>query len=238
MAGSICPEPLITKVFNNLNMHGVCIVYGLTETSPVATLMGTQAPFDKKTQTVGHAAPMVEIKMVDEHGETVPVGDAGEVCIRGYLTMQGYWDDDEKTKQTKCEDGWLRSGDLGILDEDGYVSIIGRTKDMIIRGGENISPKEVEEFFGKHHSVRDVQVISCEDEYFGEDVVAYMVPAVDLKTALDKQNFVDELVEYTSGKLSHFKVPKYIKLVDSYPLTATGKVRKNVMREETNDILK
>ena len=155
MAGSVCPEPLLKNVFEKLNMYGLSVAYGMTELSPVASMMGADAPFEKKTSTVGHCAPMVEIKLIDENNQIVPVGQKGEVCVKGYLTMQKYWNDAEKTDET-LRDGWVHSGDIGVIDEEGYLSIVGRSKDMIIRGGENISPFEIETFFDKRKWVRDI----------------------------------------------------------------------------------
>ena len=155
ISGSATPEPLLKKAISELNMEGLCVVYGMTELSPVASMMGPNTPFDKKTTRVGHCGPMMEMKLVDEEGKIVPVGKPGEVCMKGYLTMKGYWGDPEKTAETK-RDGWIYSGDIGVFDEDGYLSIVGRSKDMIIRGGENISPFEIESFFLKKKWVHDI----------------------------------------------------------------------------------
>ena len=156
IAGSVCPAPLMQACFDRMNMHGLCIMYGMTELSPVATLMGPDDPFEKRISTIGRVAPMAELKIIDEQGTIVPVGEKGEICVRGYLVMKGYWDDEEKTAEAVDDAGWMHSGDLGEIDEDGFVQIVGRVKDLIIRGGENISPKEIEEVIGAHSLVRDV----------------------------------------------------------------------------------
>ena len=233
MAGSVCPEPLIKKLQTDLNLYGLCVAYGMTETAPVSTLMRPDTPLHKRSSTVGTAGPMVEVKLVDENGKIVPIGEKGEVCVRGYLNMIKYWEDEEKTNETK-RNGWVHSGDIGVIDEDGYLSIVGRSKDMIIRGGENISPKEVEEFFGNKKWVKDIQVIGVKDEKFVEEVAAWIIPDRDVK---DPQEVVRDLLAMTEGKLAHFKIPRYIYLCDQFPLTVTGKVKKNVMRDEMNVML-
>jgi fatty-acyl-CoA synthase len=175
VAGSVCPEALVTKMYSDLNLMGLSNVYGMTELSPVTTMMGPSTPFAKKTTTVGHCGPMTEIKILDEAGNIVPVGQKGEVCVRGYLTMLRYWGDPEKTNET-IRNGWVHSGDIGTIDEDGFLSIVGRSKDMIIRGGENISPFEIESFFDKRKWVRDIQVVGVKDDLFGEEVAAWIIP--------------------------------------------------------------
>ena len=220
MSGSVCSEPLIRKVYSDLNMHGLCIVYGMTELSPVATLMGPDSPFDKKISTVGHIGPQAEIKIIDEQGKIVPVGEKGEVCVRGYLTMQRYWEDPENTSETKT-DGWIRSGDLGFLDADGYLSISGRLKDLIIRGGENISPREIEDLFDKQKWIKDIQVIGVKDEIFGEEVVAWIIPDREIT---DPNEMISELLKLANEKLAYYKIPRYIYVSDYFPMTANGKV--------------
>lgn len=155
VAGSVCTEPLIKKLHSQLNLHGLCNVYGMTELSPIATMMGPEAPYNKKITTVGHVGPHTEIKIVDSEGVVLPIGEKGEICVRGYLTMLKYWDDLGKSAETKV-DGWVKTGDLGHLDGDGYLSISGRLKDLIIRGGENISPREIEDFYDKQAWIKDI----------------------------------------------------------------------------------
>lgn len=233
VAGSVCPEPLVNKIYSDLNMHGLSNVYGMTELSPVTTMMGPDAPFEKKTSTVGHCGPMTEIKLVDENGKIVKVGEKGEVCVRGYLTMMKYWEEPEKTDET-LRNGWVHSGDIGVIDEDGYVSIVGRSKDMIIRGGENISPFEIETFFDKKKWVRDIQVIGVVDDLFGEEVAAWIIPD---REVTHPEDMIKDLLEMVDGKIAHYKIPKYLYLTDAFPLTVTGKVRKNVIRDQMNKLI-
>lgn len=206
----------------------------MTELSPVATMMGPNVPLEKKMKTVGHAGPMVEIKLADEEtGNIVPFGEVGEVCVKGYNTMVGYWNDPKKTQET-LKNGWIHSGDLGRMDADGYLSIVGRSKDMIIRGGENISPAEIESFFDKRKWVRDIQVIGVKDEFFGEEVAAWIVPD---RAVPDPQLLVKELLEVANGELAHYKLPRYIYLCESFPMTVNGKVKKNDIRKEMDKLI-
>jgi fatty-acyl-CoA synthase len=225
--------------FERMNMHGLCIMYGMTELSPVATLMGPDDPFEKRISTIGRVAPMAELKIIDEQGTIVPVGEKGEICVRGYLVMKGYWDDEEKTAEAVDDAGWMHSGDLGQIDEEGYVQIVGRVKDLIIRGGENISPKEIEEAIGAHKLVRDVQVVGTKCERLGEDVCAWVVPQKPVAEVSEKERteIREALVEHTKDKLAHFKQPKYLRLVDEFPLTVTGKVKKNEIRDMSDRLL-
>ncbi len=197
----------------------------MTETSPVGTQTRMNTPLDKQVSTVGKVHPHVEIKVVDpETGLVVPLGESGELCTRGYNVMLGYWNDPEKTAETIDAARWMHSGDLATIDEDGYVNIVGRIKDMIIRGGENIYPREIEEFLYTHPNVSDVQIIGVPDEKFGEEVMAWIKLKEDVSTA-------EEMREFCKGKIAHYKIPKYYKFTDDFPMTVTGKIRKIEMRE-------
>ncbi|XP_046554256.1 medium-chain acyl-CoA ligase ACSF2, mitochondrial-like [Haliotis rubra] len=226
MAGSPCPAAVMTKVNQLLHMPEVTVCYGLTETSPVTMQSYRDSPTQKRVSTVGQCGAHTEAKVVDEAGEVVPVGTPGELCTRGYTTMLGYWNDPDKTAEAIKPDRWFFTGDIATIDEDGYCKIVGRTKDMIIRGGENIYPTEIEELLYKHPKVKDVQVIGVPDERLGEEVCAW----VQLK---DGQTVTDvEIKAYCKERLARFKVPRYVQFVTEYPLTVTGKVRKYKMRED------
>lgn len=186
----------------------------------------------KKATTIGRAGPHVEIKIADQKtGKVLPWGEPGEICSRGYLVMKGYWGDDKKTKES-IKGGWMHTGDLGMFDEDGYIKIIGRDKDMIIRGGENIYPREIEEYLNSHPNVADTQVIAVNDDFFGEEVCAWIKLREPGKTK------AEDFLPYCQGKIAHYKVPRYVRLVTEFPLTVTGKVRKNEMRHISNELLK
>lgn len=225
MAGAPCPIEVMKKVRQDMHMAEVLIAYGQTETSPVNHMTAVDDPIEKRVSTVGKAGPHLEIQLLDEQGAIVPIGEKGEICCRGYSVMQGYWNDDEKTAETIDGDGWLHSGDLGVMDADGYVQIVGRLKDMIIRGGENIYPREVEEFLFTHPKIQDVQVFGVEDERFGEQVCAW------IQTHHGEFLTEQEVQHFCQGKIAHFKVPHYIRFVDAYPMTVTGKIQKFKMRE-------
>lgn len=228
MAGALCPSKLMEEVNSLMHMQEVEIAYGMTETSPVSTQTRYDAPFDKRVSTVGTVLPHTEIKIVDpDSGEVVPIGEPGELCTRGYCVMLGYWSDPEQTAEAIDVDGWMHSGDLATLDEDGYVNIVGRIKDMIIRGGENIYPKEIEEFFYKHPKVSEVQVIGIPDEKYGEEVCAW-IQLMEGETATE-----EEMKAYCEGQITHFKIPRHILFVEEFPMTVTGKIRKVEMREKT-----
>ena len=228
MAGSPCPIEVMKRVIDEMNMSEVTIAYGQTETSPVSTQTSTTDSVELRVSTVGRVLPHVESKIVDpETGETVERGDSGEYCTRGPHVMLGYWEDDEKTAESIDADGWMHSGDLATMDEAGYVNIVGRIKDMIIRGGENIYPREIEEFLYTHPSIADAQVIGVPDLKYGEEIAAWVqLEAGEALTA-------EELQEWCRGKIAHFKVPRHIMFVDSFPMTVTGKVRKVEMREKS-----
>jgi fatty-acyl-CoA synthase len=227
MAGSPCPAELMKKLIAE-GIEEVTICYGMTETSPVSTQNRTDDTFEQKTQTVGRVGPHIEIKIVDPAtGETVPRGTPGEFLTKGYSVMLGYWEQPDKTAEA-IEDGWMHTGDLGVMREDGYVSITGRIKDMVIRGGENVYPREIEEFLYTHPDVLDAQVIGVPDEKYGEELCAWirMRDGAEPLTA-------ESLREFCTGKLAHYKIPRYVEIVDEFPMTVTGKIRKVQMREET-----
>ncbi|MEM9777450.1 MAG: AMP-binding protein, partial [Chloroflexota bacterium] len=225
MAGSPCPVEVMKNVIELMNMHEVEIAYGMTETSPVSFQTRADAPLEKRVSTVGQVMLHTEVKIIDPEGRVVPVGEMGELCTRGYCVMLGYWNDDERTRESIDRGRWMHTGDQAVMDEDGYVNIVGRIKDMLIRGGENIYPREIEEFLYSHPKVSDVQVIGVPDKKYGEEVMAW----VKLKDG--KQAVPEEIIDFCKGKIAHFKVPRYIKFVDEFPMTVTGKVRKVEMRE-------
>ena len=226
MAGSPCPVEVMKRVQSEMHMGEVTICYGMTETSPVSTQTRRDAPLEKQVATVGRVHPHVEVKIVDPRaGRTVGRGETGELCTRGYCVMLGYWDDEQSTREAIDEARWMHTGDLAVMDDEGYVNIVGRIKDMIIRGGENIYPREIEEFLYTHPRIEDVQVIGVPDERYGEAVCAWVV----LKEGADLDE--EELKEFCRGKIARFKIPHYVRFVDSFPMTVTGKVQKFRMRE-------
>jgi fatty-acyl-CoA synthase len=225
MAGSPCPVEVMKRVVAEMGMTEVTICYGMTETSPVSTQTRADDDLERRVSTVGRGHPPVEIKVVDSSGETVPCDETGELCTRGYSVMGGYWEDPERTAEAIDPDGWMHTGDLATMDEQGYVKIVGRSKDMVIRGGENVYPREVEEFLYGHPAVADVSVIGVPDERYGEELMAWVV----LKEG--EQLDDEDLREFCRGKIAHYKVPRYVKFVDEFPMTVTGKVQKFKMRE-------
>ena len=232
MAGSPCPVEVMKKVQSKMNMGEVTICYGMTETSPVSTQSATDDPLDKRVATVGRVHPHVEIKIVEpDAGAVVPRGTPGELCTRGYCVMLGYWNNAEATSEAIDAARWMHTGDLATMDADGYVNIVGRIKDMIIRGGENIYPREIEEFIYAHPDVSDVQVIGVPSEKYGEEVMAW----VRLRDGA--QLTEEQLNEYCRGKISTYKIPRYWKFVDGFPMTVTGKIQKFKMREVAVDEL-
>ncbi|QJQ98939.1 AMP-binding protein [Halomonas sp. PGE1] len=227
MAGSICPIEVMRKVIDRMNMKDVTICYGMTETSPVSFQTQTDAPLEKRVTTVGTIHPHLEVKLVSpETGAVVGRGETGELCTRGYSVMLGYWNNEEATAKAIDSAGWMHTGDLATMDDEGYVAIVGRIKDMIIRGGENIYPREIEDFLYTHPAISDVQVIGVPDEKYGEEVMAWV------KLADGQQLDADGLKEFCKGKIAHYKVPRYVKFVDEFPMTVTGKIQKFKMREE------
>jgi fatty-acyl-CoA synthase len=225
MAGSPCPIETMKQVAAKMHMQEVTIAYGMTETSPVSFQSATTDPLEKRTTTVGRIQPHLEVKIVDALGNTVPVGAAGELCTKGYSVMLGYWDDEEKTRES-IVDGWMHTGDLATIDADGNCNIVGRLKDMVIRGGENIYPREIEEYLFRYTKVQNVQVFGVPDEKNGEELCAWIV----LRQGESASE--EDIREFCRGQIAHYKVPRYVRFVDEMPLTVTGKVQKFVMREE------
>jgi fatty-acyl-CoA synthase len=232
MAGSPCPVEVMKRVVNDMGCAEVTICYGMTETSPVSTQTRVDDELDRRVSTVGTVHPHVEVKIVDpETGLTVPRGTPGELCTRGYCVMLGYWDEPEKTAEAIDPGRWMHTGDLATMDDDGYLNIVGRIKDMVIRGGENVYPREIEEFLYTHPLVADVQVIGVPDERYGEELCAW----VRLEAGHDATD--DDIREFCRGRLAHYKVPRYVLFVDEFPMTVTGKIRKVEMRERSVDML-
>ncbi|QDZ29999.1 AMP-binding protein [Noviherbaspirillum sp. UKPF54] len=226
MAGSPCPIEVMKRVVSDMHMGEVTIAYGMTETSPVSCQSTTDTPLEKRVSTVGKTQPHLEVKIVDpDSGKTVPVGTSGELCTRGYSVMHGYWSDPEKTAEAIDAEGWMHTGDLAVMDDEGYVNIAGRIKDMVIRGGENIYPREIEEFLYRHPAVRDVQVVGVPDKKYGEELCAWIILRPDAQ--LD----AEALRDYCKGQIAHYKIPRYIRFVDAFPMTITGKVQKFRIRD-------
>lgn len=228
MAGSPCPVQVMRRVIDDMHMREVAICYGMTETSPVSTQTRAEDSLAQRVETVGRVGPHLEIKLTDPGtGHTVPRGEVGEFCTRGYSVMTGYWNDPAKTAAAIDADGWMHSGDLAVMDDDGYVRITGRIKDMVIRGGENIYPREIEEFLHTHPDILDAQVVGVPDETYGEELMA-----VVMMRAGAAPLSVEALREFCAGRLAHFKVPRYLRVVEEFPMTVTGKVRKDEMRRQ------
>ncbi|MFK8023459.1 MAG: AMP-binding protein [Ilumatobacter sp.] len=226
MAGSLCPVEVMRGCIDKMNMHDVGICYGMTETSPVSTQTLPGDTIEHRTESVGVVHPHVEVRVADpDTGETISRGETGEFCTRGYSVMKGYWNDPDKTAAAIDADGWMHTGDLAVMAEDGYVNIVGRIKDMVIRGGENIYPREVEEFLYTHPAVEDVQVIGVPDAKFGEELMAWIKPKPGESITLD------DVKAHCDGKIAHYKVPRHLKVVTEFPMTVTGKIRKIEMRE-------
>jgi fatty-acyl-CoA synthase len=228
MAGSPCPVEVMKKVQALMNMREVEIAYGMTETSPVSTQTRIGAPLDKQVGTVGQVHPHVEVKIVDPGtGAVVPRGTTGELCTRGYSVMLGYWNNEDATRAAIDVARWMHTGDLAVMDEEGYLNIVGRIKDMIIRGGENVYPREIEEFLYGHPKVQDVQVIGVPDPKYVEEIMAW-IRLKEGQTAT-----AEEIREFCRGRIAHYKVPRYVKFVDTFPMTVTGKVQKFLMRTQS-----
>ena len=226
MAGSPCPVEVMRKVIDRMHMDEVTICYGMTETSPVSTQTGAGDELERRVSTVGRVHPHVEVRVADpETGRTLPCGEPGELLTRGYSVMLGYWDDPERTSESIDRARWMHTGDLAQMDDEGYVKIVGRIKDMVIRGGENLYPREIEEFLYGHPDVADVQVIGVPDERFGEELMAWIVPRGDAE--VDQES----VAEFCRGKIAHHKVPRYVATVDEFPMTVTGKVQKFKLRD-------
>ena len=231
MAGSPCPTEVMRRCINDMHMTEVTICYGMTETSPVSTQTAADDPLDKRVGTVGRVHPHVEVKIIDAAGRLVARGEKGELCTRGYSVMLGYWTEPTMTAQAIDETGWMHTGDLATMDEDGYVDIGGRIKDLIIRGGENVYPREIEEFLYLHPDIIDVQVIGVPDARYGEEIMAWVV--VREGAVMDS----DVLRDFCREKIAHHKIPRYVNVVTEFPMTVTGKVRKIEMREMAAKIL-
>ena len=225
MAGSTCPIEVMKRVIDDMHLAEMQIAYGMTETSPVSTQTGPDDDLERRVTSVGRTQPHLESKVVDEHNRIVPRGQIGELCTRGYSVMLGYWNNPEATASAIDGARWMHTGDLAIMDDEGYIKIVGRNKDMIIRGGENVYPREIEEFLFTHPAVADVQVIGVPDKTYGEEIVAWV------KLHPSHQATADDLRAFCKGRIAHFKTPKHIKFVDEFPMTISGKVQKFKMRE-------
>jgi fatty-acyl-CoA synthase len=233
MAGSPCPVEVMKQVIDRMGMTEVTIAYGMTETSPVSTQTSKDDSLDRRVSTVGRVLPHLEVKVIDpETGETVPRGTPGEFCTRGYSVMLGYWEQPDKTAEAIDEDRWMHTGDLAVMDDEGYLNITGRIKDMVIRGGENVYPREVEEFLYTHPDILDAQVIGVPDEKYGEELMAW----IRMKEGAEPLT-ADAIREFCTGKLAHYKIPRYVRVVDEFPMTVTGKIRKVEMREVSVELL-
>jgi fatty-acyl-CoA synthase len=228
MAGSPCPIEVMRRVQSDMGIDEIAIAFGMTETSPVTTQVRRDDTLENRCGTVGQVMPHAEIKIVDPvSGQTVERGEPGEFCARGYMVMRGYWNDPDRTADAIDAGRWMHTGDLATMDENGYVRVVGRIKDMIIRGGENVYPREIEEFLYTHPSVADVQVIGVPDERYGEELMAWVVLRPDASTVTE-----DDIRDFCRGQIAHFKIPRYVKFVDAFPMTVTGKVQKFKMREQ------
>ncbi len=231
MAGAPCPIEVMRRCVRDMHLTEMTIGYGMTETSPVSTQTAIGDPLEKQTGSVGRAHPHVEIKIVDTEGRIVPRGVSGELCTRGYCVMLGYWDDPERTDQAIDKNGWMHTGDLATMDSDGYLNIVGRIKDMVIRGGENIYPREIEEFLYRHPAIQDVQVFGVPDQRFGEELCAW----IKLRSGMALT--ADEVAAFCKDQIAHYKVPRHIQFVDEFPMTVTGKMQKFIMREKMTELL-
>ena len=225
MAGAPCPVEIMKRVNNEMNMHEVTIAYGMTETSPVSFQSAVNDPLDRRVSTVGRIHPHVEVKIIDRDGKIVPRGERGELCTRGYSVMSGYWDECEKTAEVLDANGWMHTGDLAVLDSEGYCNIVGRIKDMVIRGGENLYPREIEEFLYRHPKIQDVQIFGVADDRYGEELCAW------IRTRPGETLTAEEVRSFCHGQIAHNKIPRYVEFVDEFPMTVTGKIQKFLMRE-------
>jgi fatty-acyl-CoA synthase len=226
MAGSPCPIAVMRRVVAEMHMPEVTICYGMTETSPVSFQSQPDDSLDRRVSTVGRVHPHVQVKIIDPEGHVVPRGTPGELLTRGYSVMRGYWEDAERTREAIDAGGWMHTGDLAVIDEEGYCNIVGRVKDMIIRGGENVSPREIEDFLYDHPAVLDVAVVGVPDAKYGEAVCA----CIRLRAGMLATE--EEILEFCRGRIAHYKIPRYVRFVDSFPLTISGKVQKYLIREQ------
>jgi len=225
MAGSPCPVEVMKRVITEMHMSEVTICYGMTETSPVSFQSSTDDPLEKRVSTVGRIHPHLEVKIIDANGNTVPPGTPGELCTRGYSVMQGYWGDEAKTREAIDSEGWMHTEDLATFDEEGYCNIVGRIKDMVIRGGENIYPREIEEYLYRHPDIQDVQVVGLPDKKYGEELCAWIILREDAKLT------EDDVRGFCKGQIAHYKIPRYIRFVKEFPMTITGKIQKYLIRK-------
>ena len=225
MAGAPCPVEVMKRVNNEMNMGEVTIAYGMTETSPVSFQSAVDDPLERRVSTVGRIHPHVEVKVVDLEGRIVPRGERGELCTRGYSIMLGYWDEREKTADVLDAAGWMHTGDLAVIDAEGYCNIVGRIKDMVIRGGENLYPREIEEFLYRHPKIQDVQIFGVADDRYGEELCAW------IRTRPGETLTADEVRAFCQGQIAHNKIPRYVEFVDEFPMTVTGKIQKFIMRD-------
>ncbi len=225
MAGAPCPIETMRQVVSRLHMSQVTIAYGMTETSPISFQSSVDDPLERRVSTVGRIHPHVEVKVIDGEGRIVPVGQSGELCTRGYCVMRGYWEDEQRTREAIDDSGWMHTGDLATIDAEGYCNIVGRVKDMLIRGGENVYPREIEEFLHRHPAVQEAQVFGVPDARYGEEVCAWIVLKAGQSASME------EITAFCQGQIAHYKVPRHIRFVNEFPLTATGKAQKFVMRE-------
>ncbi|WP_371765621.1 AMP-binding protein [Massilia sp.] len=231
MAGSPCPVEIMTRVIRQMHMKEVTIAYGMTETSPVSFQSSVDDPVDVRVATVGRIHPHLEVKIVDGSGNVVPRGEKGELLTRGYSVMLGYWGDEDRTREAVDAAGWMHTGDLAVIDEQGYCRIVGRSKDMVIRGGENIYPREIEEFLYRHPKVQDVQCVGVPDPKYGEELCACII----LRPGMEAD--ADEIRAFCSGQIAYYKIPRYVRFVSAFPMTVTGKIQKYVLREQiTSDL--
>ena len=231
MAGAPCPIETMKRVIGDMNMTDVTIAYGMTETSPVSFQSATDDPIEKRVSTVGRIQPHAECKIIDPDGRTLPVSEQGELCTRGYLVMRGYWGDLERTREAVDAEGWMHTGDLATIDAEGYCEIVGRVKDMLIRGGENVYPREIEEFLLRNENVLDAQVFGVPDERYGEEVCAWIV----LQPGTEETE--ESIRDFCRGQIAHYKVPRHVRFVDELPMTVTGKPQKFVMRDKMVEML-
>jgi fatty-acyl-CoA synthase len=225
MAGAPCPIEVMKEVASSMHMSEITIAYGMTETSPVSFQSGRDDPLELRVSTVGRVQPHLEVKVIDRDGQVVPRGEPGEICTRGYSVMLGYWNDEARTREAVDPEGWMHTGDLATLDDDGYCRIVGRIKDMVIRGGENIYPREVEEYLYQHPEVQDVQVFGVPDAKYGEELCAWVV--VKSGCSPDEAS----IRTFCQDRIAHYKIPRYVRFVEGFPTTVTGKIQKFAMRE-------
>jgi fatty-acyl-CoA synthase len=226
MAGAPCPTEIMRRCVDLMHLHDITICYGMTETSPVSTQTSIEDPLERRVSTVGRAHPHLEVKIIDAEGRIVPRGTAGELCTRGYSVMLGYWNDPERTAQAIDAGRWMHTGDLGTIDADGYCNIVGRIKDLVIRGGENVYPREIEEFLYRHPKIQDVQVFGVPDERYGEELCAWV------KIRAGETLTEDDVRAFCKGQIAHYKIPRHVRFVEEFPMTVTGKMQKFLMREQ------